>query len=706
MKHSLTFGVISLIAVAVFSSFAIADSPIVRMARISAIDGQVSVRRAQDDQNAWSDATLNTPIGENDQLYAGQTGRAEIQLTGRNIVRLDGSTSFRISKFTTAVTQIAIPVGSAIFRIDSLDPRQFDVVDARDAGSNNPLYFEVNTPAVSITFTRTGVYRVTVQEDGTTEVLVRRGEAEVYNEDIRTMNINPGHRITIDGHDPGKYQQEGLPGTDNFDRWSDRRDEQLYIQSQSVSSRYVPQGIPGVYDLDRHGQWIYTPEYGWVWTPNVYSAGWAPYRAGYWSWYAGWGWTWVSTEPWGWAPYHYGRWSYYRDRWCWVPRGGLTVGFSWSPALVTFFGWGGGGYYGGGRFSYVGWLPLGYGEHYYNPWRGGVTVVNNYYNYSIDRYRNYNAPGAITRMDGGRFDSHRVMVTNNFSNVDYTNVRSASTLRGDTFRPSSRGIESARLNPQAETRANSFSQRQVVTRDGNTARSSAAFSNGARQNGYPTFRNNDVVRQPDRSFRPEGAQGGVNDRRVYDRSVNGANRDVGNMNRDINRNNSVNTNRDFNRNDAGNANRDFNRGNSGNTMDRRVDRPTNNNSPGRDYSPNNRDFNRGDAGNTNRDFNRGNTMERRIDRPNYNNEPGRDFNRGNSGIGNTSRQESAPRSMNVGPSGNNSSPAMRNEAPRQIQRSEAPRQAPRSESHGSSNQGNSGGSRSSGSPSGGSGRHR
>ena len=105
-------------------AFAQADTPIVRMARNSVIEGEVSYRRASHDPKSWYDATTNLPLGENDQVFTGQRGRAEVQLTGRNIVRLDADTSFKISQFTTAVTQISLPVGTAFFRIWIVNQRQ------------------------------------------------------------------------------------------------------------------------------------------------------------------------------------------------------------------------------------------------------------------------------------------------------------------------------------------------------------------------------------------------------------------------------------------------------------------------------------------------------------------------------------------------------------------------------------------------------
>jgi hypothetical protein len=94
--------------------------------------------------------------------------------------------------------------------------------------------------------------------------------------------------------------------------------------------------------LSSQGTWIQSPDYGYVWQPNVTDPNWAPYTVGHWVYTAD-GWTWASDEPWGWATYHYGRWTNIDGTgWVWVP------GYTWAPAWVSWR-------YGDG---YAGWAPL------------------------------------------------------------------------------------------------------------------------------------------------------------------------------------------------------------------------------------------------------------------------------------------------------------------------------------------------------------
>ena len=413
----------------------------IRVARISLIEGDVSYQRGgsdgDDKTTDWFDATVNLPLDEKDQVYSGKNGRAEVQFNGRTLARVDRDTNLRIVQFNTSTLQLAQSIGTATFRVDSLDRRQFQVYDVKSGSIDDPLYFEVDTPAVAITFLKEGLYRLNVREDGTTELIVRKGQAEVYNQELGTIPVKSGRRIIIEGSDTGYYQIAKLEDKDNWDRWNDRRDDDLSARLiNNRSGQYVPASVAGAYDLDAYGDWIDTPEYGRVWSPRGVAAGWAPYRSGYWRWYGGWGWTWISYEPWGWAPYHYGRWTYWRSRWCWTPYinvgvGGIGVGFwDWSPHLVAFFGWGGGGYNRGYRDGYwdgyrdgrgwLGWCPLGVGER----WGGGYygrsrtiinnTIIVNNTNHvrSLDSLRNYNAPNGVHGMEGRQFASPRVVAEN------------------------------------------------------------------------------------------------------------------------------------------------------------------------------------------------------------------------------------------------------------------------------------------------------
>jgi hypothetical protein len=95
-------------------------------------------------------------------------------------------------------------------------------------------------------------------------------------------------------------------------------------------------------NLEPHGTWRVSAQYGQVWQPAIYNPQWNPYHDGHWV-YADVGWTWVSDYGWGAIPYHYGTWvaDPYLG-WVWVP------GYTWAPSWVVF------------RTGpdYIGWAPV------------------------------------------------------------------------------------------------------------------------------------------------------------------------------------------------------------------------------------------------------------------------------------------------------------------------------------------------------------
>jgi hypothetical protein len=115
------------------------------------------------------------------------------------------------------------------------------------------------------------------------------------------------------------------------------------------------------------GQWVYTNQYGWVWMPygsaftSVPANGDVPNMYVY---YPSVGWTWVVAPwVWGWGPMPYfGAYGYGRFGW-------YGVGFGhWYGFAGPYAGWGGRGYWNGGR-----WYGGG-GFHPAGPRGGGFSA--------------------------------------------------------------------------------------------------------------------------------------------------------------------------------------------------------------------------------------------------------------------------------------------------------------------------------------------
>ncbi|MHB8558322.1 MAG: DUF6600 domain-containing protein [Candidatus Acidiferrales bacterium] len=329
--------------------------------RLSMIHGDVSVQRG--DSSEWIAGTLNTPLEAGDRISTGNGGRAEVQLDYANVVRLDENSTVKITDLTAS--HIQLQVGQGLVNYSVFKNSQADA--------------EIDTPNSAVHPLRDGDYRIQVDGDSESQVIVRQGQAEV-SEPQGSTRVDRGQLITIQGTDSPQYQTMDAPRRDAFDKWNESRDRTILdAQSWQHTDHYYT----GAQDLDAYGQWQNVPDYGQVWVP-AQNSGWAPYRDGQWVWEPYYGWTWESNEPWGWAPYHYGRWFMDGDDWAWWPGPvGVYGGWGgydpeWSPAYVSFFGWGDGdeGFSLGFGFGDVGWLPIGPAD-YFCPWWGrGVDRVN------------------------------------------------------------------------------------------------------------------------------------------------------------------------------------------------------------------------------------------------------------------------------------------------------------------------------------------
>ena len=332
------------------------------VARVAYFSGGVSYSRGDDPDN-WQPASLNFPMTLGDRLYTARGSRLELQTEG-GVIYLAPETDLAALNLTYDVKQFSLGIGSASFLISRLD-----------SGES----FEVDTPNSAVTFDHPGKYRIDVDRDGNTRVIVDRGHAYVAAAGGE-VPLETGQMMAIDGIDSPVYDVMSLPRRDSWDQWVATRSRRF---RDTGSRRYVNPDISGVDDLDQYGRWSQVPGYGTCWSPANVSAGWQPYRAGRWAWQDPWGWSWVSNEPWGWAPYHYGRWVTSQSRWYWVPVGPDVRTVRYAPALVAFVGgpgfslsvsMGGGGPRGGG--GYVGWFPLAPRDPFVPWWGSGARTTN------------------------------------------------------------------------------------------------------------------------------------------------------------------------------------------------------------------------------------------------------------------------------------------------------------------------------------------
>ncbi len=486
------------------------------VARVSVVAGDVSVRRGDSGDNVA--ATINAPLVAQDRLLTGAGARAELQFDFANMVRLGANTEIRLAELQYQRFQLNLPVGLVTFKV----------------WQNSQSEVDINTPVASIRPLRKGEYRVQVLEDGSTEITVRDGEVDIFTpQGSRKLGQGRTLRISQTNGGEASFQAISEAPFDSWDQWNRSRDQEL---ASSRSSRYLPQGVYGGEQLDAHGDWVYSAPYGNVWQPRV-AAGWAPYRTGRWSWLDYYGWSWVSYDPWGWAPYHYGRWFNNGGNWCWWP-GAAGGRHFWSPALVSFVGFGRGGFGLGFGFGNVGWVPLAPFETY-NRWYGrgfygnrgfnNTTIINNVNITNI--YRNARVDGGVSYVEAENFNrgiSHQGGNGNGYRAARSSDLSNASEFRGQVgIAP---GRESVGFASQEGVRGSGLNARSREDQRFTARREASQVERvpfeQQRQNLESAARGSSAIHGTD-----NGVRGGTSTegwRRVGERDVNSPNMQSGN----------------------------------------------------------------------------------------------------------------------------------------------------------------------------------
>jgi hypothetical protein len=315
--------------------------------RISFIEGDVQTRIP--DSGEWVPSSVNAPLQEGDEVWVPEGSRVELQLNDGTYMRLDEDSALQILSTDRDSSHFYLSQGHAYVYYEA------------PQGS----VMQLDTPDASMHAYDSAIFRVDMAQDSTI-VSVYDGYVDAENMAGQTR-VDAGASLALGENTRGELAPLGPP--DEWERWNKERNDRA--REYRESDRYLPDGLRTYSpDFDNYGRWVYTPDYGYCWTPTVgVGAGWAPYHTGRWIWRGG-EYVWIGYEPWGWAPYHYGRWAFVVNTgWCWVP----------PPASAVYWG---PGYVGWVRTpDYVAWVPLApgeifYGRGYYGPNSVNVTNIN------------------------------------------------------------------------------------------------------------------------------------------------------------------------------------------------------------------------------------------------------------------------------------------------------------------------------------------
>jgi len=296
---------------------------------------------------------INQPLLTGDHLNVPGGAHVEIVLADHNLLRVDGSSELVVER---QAGETGRDDQATVIRL--IEGNVQLAVTQDSLGDQLP---RIDTPNATIYVTNYGVFRVTAERDGFSQVVVRRGTVEVVT-DQGDETVRADEEAAIEsGNDQGNNQAgidvQQAGAFDSLERWARRLDDEaasaLRAENADNSGDLDDNLRYQASSLASYGSWV-TVEGTHYWRPRV-EAGWRPYWHGRWA-YTPAGLTWIAYEPWGWVPFHYGSWNYLDGYgWVWQP------GYVWSPAWVYWY-WGP---------SYVGWCPTGFYTSYYGSRFGG-----------------------------------------------------------------------------------------------------------------------------------------------------------------------------------------------------------------------------------------------------------------------------------------------------------------------------------------------
>ncbi len=333
LQRTTLFAFIFVFASLGFQTAAHADSSSVRAARLTYLQGTVTV--IPPDNSGSVPAQLNLPLLSGVQLATGADGQAEVEFEDGSVARVTPNSILSLDNLAVEpngvfTTSLSLLRGLAYFELRAIPQYLYSV----NAGGD--VLSPVENATVRVNFDEPpAVFAVL---DGTVQIGRQNGPnaADGYQTSVRA-----GESLRADPGDASRYFLTQEIDQDSWDQWNEDQDQAAAAQSSdstSVRNNYEGAQGYGWSDLDANGSWYNVPGQGPVWQPDVAvnDASFDPYGDGAWVDYSGVGYVWASAYPWGWTPYRCGSWSYFN-----------SFGWGWAPgASCGGLGW---GFVGGGR---------------------------------------------------------------------------------------------------------------------------------------------------------------------------------------------------------------------------------------------------------------------------------------------------------------------------------------------------------------------
>jgi ferric-dicitrate binding protein FerR (iron transport regulator) len=265
-------------------------------AQVSYSDGTVVLRSVGGNVAA---AATNTALHAGDELTTRRGSLCEVQIDATTMFRVDARTRAIFTDLSSGRRELSLDRGDVEMRVFRLP------ADAR-----------VRTPSITVVAQEPGAYRISVGDDGVTDVVVRSGRAAVPLPASGELTLLPGTTLVANGSaaNPTITYRATL-AADDFDRWNDERDSLAGIAPVSAISELGPPlgigtmgpgglGLAALSDYGPSSLWLGSSGPPWLDSPAspwfggatpVWLGGWGPMLVGATPFF--------SSNAWGFSPF-------------------------------------------------------------------------------------------------------------------------------------------------------------------------------------------------------------------------------------------------------------------------------------------------------------------------------------------------------------------------------------------------------------------
>jgi hypothetical protein len=232
---------------------------------VNFVEGKVAVAR----KSAKSGLLLkgdNVEIG--DKVLTGESGKAEILLTPGSFLRLGKNTSFQFVSTDLENLKMVLGQGSAILEVFA----------------DEEYFVTVRTPKAAFYLIETGIYRIDILPDGTEQIEVWKGKAQIG--DKKGTVIKGGKTATITNGQLAvvKFDRDQK---DEFDAWSKLRAKDVAKLNSKLQKNVLRDSLLSSYNqrgwnmYNSFGVWVFNRPFGsFCFVPFGY--GWSsPYGYGF-----------------------------------------------------------------------------------------------------------------------------------------------------------------------------------------------------------------------------------------------------------------------------------------------------------------------------------------------------------------------------------------------------------------------------------------